>query len=326
MSKRKLYIFLLLPLSLALIMLLVGCGNTYAGLTTRWLAQGEQETSFYEQATYDLTHKTVTNKEGLAFTLTSGTLTQTIQGANRAIENALINNGTATNYNSYEYKTELTINGQYTYHGQAIEVKDTITSTVLCRISTEGFRPLKSTQIIKATTPEYNAKTKTYTFTKYDYTVDKLYNGDTNTVEIHTTANNNSTSVENSVKTVSNINKKNAPYDSVQLYFVARAMQDATNIVNTITENGIVPTIINLSTGKEKLTFPNTTEEQEFATTNAKISIAGNGIGKGPGRILTFLTSGDFRHTLYRVQETMPYSLGAIVYTLKTITKTPLTP
>lgn len=321
MSKRKLYIFLLLPIFLTITMLLVGCGNTYAGLATRWLAQGEQETSFYEKSTYELKHDTVTNAQGLAFELTSGSLTQTIQGqAGRPIINPLINGGTATNYNSYEYKTELNIIGKYIYNGQETAINDSIASTVYFRVSNDSFRPLTSKQTITATTPEYN--NKKYTFTKYDYTVEKFYNGNTNEVEIHINPNNNSTTIATSKKTVKNINKNHAPFDSTQLYFIARSMQDQINTVNTITENGIVQTSINLTTSKEKLTFPNTTEEQEFATTNAIISIAGNGIGKGPGRTLTFLSSGDFKHVLYRIQETLPYSLGSISYTLKTITKT----
>ena len=318
MSKRRFYLFLLLPIFLAITILFVGCGNSYMGLATRWLPANTAETSFVETSNYKASVYSTTNADGLTFELTSGDFSQTITGKKDTISSPLISNGAILPRDVYEYKTSVTIQGEYTYQGQKIRVDDRVDTTVFFTISTEGFKPLTSTQIIQSTTPVKNYHTKKYEFKTYDYKVDKYYNADASVVQVKITQDPNNTAVETEKKDISNLNKNNAPYDNGQLYFIARAMQDQLNTVNAITENGVLPTSINLSTGKEKLTLPNETEK-EYNVTNVTLSVAGNGIGKGPAHSLTLLSTEKHKHFIYRIREVMPYSLDAITFTLTSI-------
>lgn len=305
---------------LALLFLLVGCGNTYMGLAMRWLAQNEQETDFYEKTTYAAKEYTIKNKDNLEFHLKSGTVEQTVKGEkNVPIHNPFIHAG-ALPYDAYTLTTTVDLTGAYIYNGQTYAIDGTgITSTVWFTVGKEGLRPITSQQDIRSVTP--NKVGNAYTFENFDYTVEKYYNADASKVQIHIMPNGNTTTVQESTKILEKINKENAPYDNAQLYFVARAMRDAINTVNTITESAVVPTALNLKTGKEKLTLPISTEEREYDTTTIAISVAGNGIGKGPGRTLTLLSHDNYQHFIYRIYETMPYGLGAMEFTLTDITK-----
>lgn len=331
MVKNKIYLLILLPILMACVMLFVGCGATFTGLTTRFLAEGERETTFFEQSTYALSHDIMTNKNGLAFDLdaAASSLLVTIEGdANLHLANSNIDS--QFNGEGYKYRTVLTIRGRYTYNNQERPINNIITTDVYFAAARRNFRPLYSSQTIQTTTPEYNAKTKGYDFKDYNYTVVKEYNNDSSSAFIQITnilpVAPNTTAIQESTKTVHNLKKTNAPFDSTQLYFTARTMNDKLNTVNAVTENGVVATSINLNTQKEKLTFPNTNAEAEYDVTLAAISITGNTIAKGPGKILSFLTSGNFKHALYRIKEVLPYALGSITYTLSSITKTPPTP
>lgn len=321
MSKKRISIFLLLPLLLSLLFLLVGCGNTYMGLAARWIANGQQETDFYEKTTYSAKPYTTENKDKLKFALTSGTVEQIVQGQrNKDIFNPVINSAILA-YNAYTLTTTVNLTGAYTWNGQTYSIDGTgITSTVHFTIGSEGLRPIRSEQQIRSVTP--NKIGNSYTFDMYDYSVTKYYNADASAVQIRIAPNGNSTTVQESIKMLDNLRKNNTPYDNAQLYFIARAMQDKLNTVNTVTESAVVPTTLNLITGKEKLTLPISTEEREYDTTSIAISIAGNGIGKGPGRTLKLLSHDDYKHFIYSITETMPYNLGAMHFTLTAITKT----
>ena len=325
MSRRKIYITILLPILLAISFLFVGCGNSYMGLATRWLANGQLESTFFEETTYTAKPYTATNKDGLQFELASGGVKQTIQGMTTAISNPLINQGIATQQNGYALISQTNITGKFSYNGQDYAINDSILSRSFIRYSSSGFRPIVSEQVIQSTTPVYDFQTKKYNIVQYDYTVLKYYDGDSNSVQITITPSEGSTTIEKSTNTYYNLAKNNVPIDNTELYFMARAMRDNINIFNTITSSGIVQTQINLSTGTENLKdLPSATDttEKSYATTSTAISIAGTGIGKGPGRRLTFISYDSFNHALYRIQEIMPYNLGDITYTLSTITTT----
>ena len=326
MSRRKIYITILLPILLAISFLFVGCGNSYMGLATRWLANGQTESTFFEETTYTAKPYTASNKDGLQFELTSGGVKQTIQAMTTDISNPMINEGIATQQTGYALISQTNITGKFSYNGQDYPINDSILSRSFIRLSSSGFRPIVSEQVIQSTTPVYDFQTKKYNIVQYDYTVLKYYNGDSTSVQVTMTPNNGSTTIEKSTNTYSNLNKNNAPIDNTELYFMARAMQDSINIFNTITNSGIVTTQINLSTGTENLKdLPSTTatEEKSYGTTYAAITITGTGIGKGPGRRLTFISYDNYNHALYRIQETMPYNLGGIEYILSSITNTP---
>ena len=324
MSKRKFYIFLLLPILLAITVLLVGCGNSYMGLATRWLPDNTLETSFYERSTYKATPYSTTNADGLTFELTEGNFEQTVEGKRDNISSPLISNGAVLPRDVYKYTTKLTLKGKYTYQGQEHTINDnSIETEVFFAISTEGFKPLTSTQKIKSTTPVKNYNTKNYEFIAYEYTVNKYYNADASMVRVQTTPAAGNTTIKEETKEFNSINKNNSPYDNAQLYFIARAMQDQLNTVNTIIENGVLPTSINLSTGKENLTLLNEQNAKEYGVTNVTLTVATNGIGKGPARSLTLLSTETFKHFIYRIREVMPYSLGSITFTLGSISTTP---
>ena len=234
----------------------------------------------------------------------------------------------------YVYTTSLTIPVTYTYHGADGNVEDTfedeITSEVVFRSTTKGLKPVSSKKTIISHTPSYSPATSLDTcYKKYWYELVTSYDDNAeNGTCVLTDRLGNIYGAENGTRSTSFSMDKGYTYvDNEQLLFAIRCLPLNSSAVLTSyndSAKSVEKVNVNLSSVEEdEFTFSKNGNPYTKKLTYVPVSISRNTGNHNTGAThrlwIAQKTEGlnENRNVMLKMEVPVSYSIGTLVYTLK---------
>ena len=250
----------------------------------------------------------------------SGTLTTNIQ------------NTTYENQKCYKFTTSLSTSGTYTYGDKSVDFNDTITSTVYFLGISAKFFPLYSEKSVNTLSP---TKVSNFEFVTLSYKVSTTYNKEENSalVKVVSTAPEDASyKVTEGERTYNKLTKNSAFLDNESLIFIPRAsdlLAGFSSSFNTIDALSQRVHSMNLAVSSSAPTSEITLKggysidgqpvNPTFTCYNATISIADTFSGS-PLKLYYSSDAKTHGKRLVKMESDLAYSLGKIVYELKSVT------
>ncbi len=239
--------------------------------------------------------------------------------------------------NVYLYTTSLVIDVTFTFEGESATYTDEVTTSVIFGTADKSLKPIESVKTVSSHSPaSSSAESLDETTVYYHYTFTAAYDKNvTQATLTYTKLDGDESSLEDSTRTY-DIDDAYTYLDNEQILFAARGMDlgdSASETVYTLNASrGVVQPVTIENSDVLEGTFQINIDSSEmpeggYTLTYNAVTISINETQSGSSQTCYYAETTDASNNTYRnvmlyMETTLPYSLGALTYTLTDATFT----